>query len=126
MAEYKIIINGRFPGINEYTSACRTHKQKGGALKKNSQNEIQWQLSGQCKKLNIAKPVHLNYNFFEKDKRRDLDNISGFFHKIFQDALVQCGILKNDNWHCITGFSDAFYVDAKRPRIEIIIKEVER
>jgi Holliday junction resolvase RusA-like endonuclease len=121
--EYKITIIGRFPSLNEYIEANRIHRQKGNKMKRQSQREIAWQLLAQLKKTHIDKPVTLEYTFYEPNKKRDLDNVSGYFHKVFQDALVECKVIHNDSWHYITGFSDKFYVDNKNPRIEIIIKE---
>ena len=126
MAEYKVIIEGRFPSMNEFIEANRTHKQKGNKMKQTSQNQISWELMNQHKNLHIDKPIRLNYSFYEPNKKRDLDNISGFFHKVFQDALVHCGIIHNDSWHYIVGFSDEFFVDNKNPRIEIVIEEIEK
>ena len=125
--EYKVVIDGKFPSMNEFIDANRRSKgrwNKGNTIKQNCQNEISYQLMKQLRKVKIDKPIKLFYTFFEPNKKRDLDNISGFFHKVFQDALVHCGIIHNDSWHYITGFSDDFKVDSKNPRIEVIIQEV--
>ena len=66
----------------------------------------------------------MRYRWYEKDRRRDLDNVSSFGRKVIQDALVQTHILKNDGWKEIIGFSDEFFVDARNPRIEVEIEEV--
>lgn len=124
--EYKVVIEGKFPSMNEFIDANRRSKgrwNKGNQLKQQCQEEISWQLQQQLRKLHIDKPIRLEYTFYEPNKKRDLDNISGFFHKVFQDALVHCGIILNDNWHYITGFSDEFFVDNKKPRIEVKIIE---
>lgn len=122
--EYKVVIEGRFPSMNEFINANRTHKQKGNKMKQQSQDDISWQLLQQHRKLHIDKPIKLHYTFYEPNKKRDLDNISGYFHKVFQDALVHCGIIMDDSWHYISGYSDTFLVDNKKPRIEVIIQEV--
>lgn len=72
----------------------------------------------------FTKKVFIQYTFFEPNTRRDKDNISGYFHKIFQDTLVECGCLEDDDWKHIHGMADYFEVDAKYPRIEIVIEEV--
>ena len=54
-----------------------------------------------------------------------MDNISSFGRKVIQDALVDCGVLKNDGWKNISGFTDMFFVDSQNPRIEVILKEEE-
>ena len=66
----------------------------------------------------------MRYRWYEKDRRRDLDNVSSFGRKVIQDAVVQTHDLKNDGWKEITGFSDEFFVDADNPRIEVEIEEV--
>ena len=127
MAEYQVIIEGKFPSMNEFIDANRRNRgkwNKGNQMKQASQDDISWQLLQQHKKLHIDKPVYLHYTFYEPNKKRDLDNISGYFHKVFQDALVHCGVIHNDNWHYIVGFSDEFKIDNKTPRIEVIIQEV--
>ena len=96
MMEYKIIIEGRFPSLNEFIEANRIHKQKGNNMKRNDQRTISIYLQQQHRKLHIDKPVTLHYTFYEPNKKRDLDNISSYFHKIFQDALVLCGVLHNN------------------------------
>ena len=127
MAEYKVIIEGKFPSMNEFIDANRRSRgkwNKGNQMKQASQDDISWQILQQHKKLHIDKPVYLHYTFYEVNKKRDLDNISGYFHKVFQDALVHCGVIHNDSWHYIVGFSDEFKIDSK-PRIEVIIEEME-
>lgn len=127
MAEYKVIIDGRYPSMNQFIEANRIGKgkwNKGNRMKQECQDEISYYINAQLHKVHIDKPIYLEYTFYEPNKKRDLDNISGFFHKIFQDALVHCGIIHNDSWHYITGFSDEFLVDSNCPRIEITIKEV--
>lgn len=122
--EYKVVIEGRFPSMNEFISANRSNPKKGNKLKRDSQNIISWHIVQQHKNLHIDKPVRLLYTFYEPNKKRDLDNIAGYFHKVFQDALVKCGVIHNDSWHYIVGFNDDFCVDNKNPRIEVIIQEV--
>lgn len=129
MAKYKVVIEGKFPSMNEFIDANRRSKgkfNKGNQMKQASQNEISWQLLQQHKKLHIDKPVYLHYTFYEPNKKRDLDNVASYFMKVFQDALVRCGILNNDSWYYVTGFSTEFYIDSKKPRIEVIISEVEK
>ena len=127
-SEYKIIIDGRYPSMNQFIEANRIGKgrwNKGNRMKQECQNKISYYISTQLRKVHIDKPVYIKYRFFEPNKKRDLDNISGFFHKVFQDALVHCGVIKNDSWHYIIGFSDEFFIDNKCPRIEIEIIEKE-
>lgn len=74
----------------------------------------------------FEKPVFMKYTWYEQNKRRDLDNVSSFGRKVIQDALVDTGVLKDDGWQYVVGFSDRFEVDKENPRIEVLIKEVEK
>lgn len=127
MSKYKVVVDGEFASLNEFIYANRTGKgrwNKGNYMKQHDQNIISAFLIQQLHKVHIDKPVSLHYTYYCKNKKKDKDNISGYFHKVFQDALVHCGIIHNDSWHYIVGFSDEFFVDNKNPRIEVIIQEV--
>lgn len=119
----RVVIQGDFPGLNEFIDANRRMNGKwsgGNEMKRRDQNIIAYQLP----RWHTSRPVFLEYTFYCKNRKRDKDNISGYFHKVFQDALVQRRVLDGDGWKHIEGFSDRFYVDSKNPRIEVEIKEV--
>jgi Holliday junction resolvase RusA-like endonuclease len=74
----------------------------------------------------FKRKIFIEYVFYEPNTRRDKDNISGYFHKIFQDAMVQAGLLENDGWKQIDGWSDYFKIDQRDPRIEVYIEECKK
>lgn len=122
--EYLLEIPGRLDGLNDYINAERTHRQKGAKMKADNE-KIVCAAIGQCMKgVKIREPVEMRYIWYEPNMRRDKDNVSSFGRKVIQDALVNAGVLKDDGWGCILGFSDWFEVDKKNPRIEILIMEV--
>lgn len=123
--EYSLVINGRLPGMNDFIKAERTNRYKGAEFKKQHQKTVEWHIKQQLRNVHISRKVRLFYMFYEQNRKRDLDNICGFAHKVVQDALVQCRVLKNDGWSEIGGFNDVFAVDAEHPRIEILIIEEE-
>ena len=51
--------------------------------------------------------------------------MSSFGRKVIQDALVKCGVLKDDGWDYVIGFTDQFFCDRNEPRIEVLIEERE-
>ena len=122
---YKLVISGRLNNLNDYTNACRTHRQKGGQMKHKNEQKVLQAIYEQLPRIRIRKPVTIAYIWYEKDRRRDLDIVSSFGRKVIQDALVDAGVLKNDGWKEIRGFSDRFAVDADNPRIEVEIEETE-
>lgn len=125
MADKTLVILGRLPGLNELISAERTHRQAGAALKKKAENMIRGYIREQLRGYKPRTPVTLYYYFYEPNKRRDKDNISGFAHKVIQDSLVKEGVLGNDGWDYVKEFYDRFYIDKKYPRVEVEIVEAE-
>lgn len=121
--EYLLIIPGKLPGLNEYVTAERTSRYMGAKTRRNSEDFVAIGIKQQLKGLKINNPVELHYTWIEPDMRRDRDNIA-FAKKFIQDALVNCGVLKDDGWKYIVRFSDSFAVDKENPRIEVKIKEV--
>lgn len=129
--EHKLIIDGTLPNLNDYLQAERQTFRRGGKfttkgneLKQTNQDLVIWQIRQQLRGIHINNPIILKYDFYEPNKKRDLDNISAFAHKIIQDALVKAGTIDNDGWKNILGFMDQFYCDRENPRIEVTIKEV--
>ena len=125
LAEYRLSIPGRLPGLNEYTTVCRSNPQKGNKMKQDAQTAIMWHILAQLHRRRIEKPVFLLFTFYEQDRRRDRDNVSSFARKVIQDALVKAGTLKDDGWDQVTGYLDAFKVDKRNPRIEVQFIEQE-
>ena len=119
-------VPGRLPGLNEYIDACRRNRHAGGKMKKADQNLVSWHIRQQLRDRRITGPVRMVYRWYEKDRRRDLDNIASYGRKIIQDALVSCRILPDDGWNYITGFEDNFFIDKKNPRIEVELWPVKK
>ena len=94
-------------------------------MKQKYQHYISGEIRNTLKRLKIEKKVLLHYLYYEPTKRRDLDNIAATAHKFTQDALVKCGVLENDGWNNVCGFTDRFFVDKENPRIEVTIQEVD-
>lgn len=122
--EYKLIIPGKLPGLNDYIAAERANRHKGAKMKRNNGNIVALSIRRCLKGVSIDRPVFMKYTWIEPNRRRDKDNISSFGRKVIQDALVNAAILKGDGWSHIDGFSDRFKVDKENPRIEVIIKEI--
>lgn len=122
---YKFTIRGTLPGLNDYIEQERTHRQVGAKLKKQCECVVLHSLRP-LGKLQIEEPVYMVYHWYEKDRRRDKDNISSFGRKVIQDALVKAHILQNDGWKNIIGFEDRFDVDQENPRIVVEIMEVKQ
>lgn len=130
MARYRFFIMGRLPGLNEYTSACRSHPQVGARMKREAEQMVIDSITAAWARKflpeRFREPVRIRYEFIERDKRRDQDNVSSFGRKVIQDALVRAGLLENDGWGHVAGSSERFNVDRENPRIYVEIEEVAK
>jgi len=122
---HRLTIPGRLPGLNEYTTACRTNHMAGARMKQDSQDIILWSIRSKMRRVHFTKPVFLLFTFYEKDRRRDRDNVASYARKVIQDALVKAGTLEDDGWDYVTGYLDRFEVDSKNPRIVVEFIEQE-
>ena len=104
---YKFEVNKRLMGLNEYTKYNRTNKYAGAEAKKKEQQYIINCIKQQLGNIKINKPVIGHFTWIEENKRRDLDNIC-FAKKFILDALVQAGVLQDDNRKIVTNFTDSF------------------
>jgi len=120
----KLVIPGPLPGLNEYISAERANRQLGAKMKREAQMVVELCAKKQLRGFRPDGQVLLRYTWYERNRRRDKDNISSFGRKVIQDGLVKAGVLENDGWAQIKGFSDEFRVDVKRPRVEVEILEI--
>lgn len=122
--EYKFMIPGRLEGLNEYTAANRTNPRKGGRVKKDCEHTIIWCIRQQLKGVHIQEPVLIYYHFFEKDRKRDGDNILSCAAKFVQDSLVKTKVIRDDGQKYIPHFYHDISVDSRDPRIEVTITEL--
>lgn len=111
-------IPGRFCSLNEF---YRMNPYDQGEVKDKYDNLVA--LSAKCAGIRPCKGrVRYHVLWVEQNRKRDLDNVA-FGKKFIQDGLVKAGILKNDTYHEIAGFSDEFAYDSKNPRIVVTIEE---
>lgn len=120
-----LVISGRLDGLNEYTRACRRNKFAGAKMKKENEEIISAYILEQLRGVHFEGVVELSFRWYEKDRKRDLDNIA-MAKKFILDALVSNGIIVADGWKGVIGFTDQFFVDKEFPRIEVEIRGAEK
>ena len=123
MIDYCFVIQGRLAGLNEVTEANRSHWAKGANLKKTETQKVVLAAQQQLKGVRITQPVMLEIVWYEKNKKRDIDNVASGV-KFILDGLVAAGVLINDSQKYVKGLVHSFAVDNLAPRIEIKIKAV--
>lgn len=119
--QYSFTIKGKLPNQNDFISANRANFYVGNKMKRDAQGIVSAAIMEQLKGVRIDDPVMITYKYYEPNRRRDKDNVHAFACKVVQDALVKCGVLKNDGWRNVFGFEALFDCDAENPRIEVTI-----
>lgn len=71
----------------------------------------------------LQRLTDIEVRFYEKDARRDKDNIASGGFKMILDSLQHAGILRNDGWKELGRITPTFKIDKNRPRVEVILKE---
>src|SRR5699024_12607048 len=74
--EYYITIPGRLDNLNDYINACRSNRAYGNRIKEINQDFCKAAIFDCIGKTKIKPPVYIEYHWYEKDRRRDLDNRS--------------------------------------------------
>jgi len=112
------------PTHNDFIHANRLNKYAGADMKKKATELAAWSAKAQLKP--IAGLCEYMFIWYEPNKRRDPDNIA-FAKKFVFDGLIQAGIIKNDGWGNIAGFTDRFIhdPDCKAAYVEVLIHEVK-
>lgn len=127
---YKLIIDerytdkGRLESLNEYIRLCRHNKYTANGCIQRDEKAVITAIRHQLRGLHLEAPVWLHYHFYEWNRLRDWDNVTGYAHKVIQDALVKAGVLVDDKPKFVVGFDDDFQYDKKNPRIEVEIEEI--
>ena len=109
MSAQTFTVRFRLPGLNEYIHALNINRYKGNALKREAQDAIGFAIKRARLEPVTAYPVFVCFEWHEKTKRRDLDNIASA-KKFILDALQECGILEGDGQKQLVGFSDRFVI----------------
>lgn len=121
---YRFTIIGKLPGLNDIINEGRTSIRWAARQKKHWTETTAWQIRMQSVP-HITNPIEIRLTWFESNKMRDPDGISGGGLKIICDALQMAGVLKNDGWANILAISHQFAVDKENPRIVVELQEVD-
>lgn len=119
----KLVLQGEFTTFNEYDKAARTHRQVAAEMKQEETERVWAESMSQKNRdgLRIEKyPVKVHFDWYRINKSFDPDNIA-FAKKYILDGLQESGLMTNDGWNQVAGFSDDFHIDKDYPRVEVTI-----
>ena len=109
------VIEDKLPSLNDYINACRTNQYKGAKLKKEVESLISAYILVAKSKRTLAptdKPIVVHFEWHEKTKRRDADNVVSA-KKYILDAMQTSGVIPNDSRKYVKGFTDKIVDDLK-------------
>lgn len=121
MDSYSFFIKGRFPGLNDYSDAERTHRMVAAKMKKEYTDLVADYL--RLAKAPKFKKISVSFEWFEPNTKRDPDNIV-FAKKFVLDGMVQAGMIKNDTQKYVLAFDDSWCVeegDSKRVGVMVSV-----
>lgn len=123
---YTIKIDSTLPTCNEYIDACRENKYAANQIKQSAQHTVCYYISRAlgANRPNLDQPVNVRFLWREPSKRRDKDNVA-FAKKFILDAFVTYGVLADDSWRVVDGFSDSFVVDKEDPGVTVEIEVMD-
>jgi hypothetical protein len=115
-----LFIHGPLPALNDYLGKGQRYTYN--TAKKFWADAIGWEIKRQH--LRPMGRVFIRWTWQEKDERRDPDNFAGIGKKFVLDSLVKNGILKNDGWKQIAGWTDTWVVVPLSPGVTVILEEL--
>ena len=107
--------------VNWYRNA---HHRESNNAKIKFKALIAEQLSAYDK---INGKIKIKYVYYAaRNNSPDLDNFVGTVKKFFQDAIVEAGLIEDDNVNFIVGNSEEYGgIDRANPRIEAFIRVID-
>lgn len=108
MQQSLFIPDVQFPGLNDIIKASKAHPMAYSSMK-HDWGDLVTALVKRAKLKPMQGKVSVHFNWIEKARRRDPDNIRAG-SKFILDALVSSGVLASDSLRTIAGLSDTFTV----------------
>ena len=114
-------IPGRFIGLNEFIKANRASYYKGASAKKDETERVCTEAIAQHVP-HFDKPVRIECVWYERNRRRDIDNIISA-RKFIHDGLVRAGVIEDDSQRFVVETLDHMTIDRKNPRVVVTITD---
>ena len=124
MRTFKLTIPGPMPCLNDIIDAAKGHGGRGygySSMKAKWTQHVAWHVK--AARVPPLGRVRMSFLWIENSRRRDPDGISAGGIKFLLDGFVVAGMLVNDGWKQIAGWTDAFEV-GQPARVEVTIEEV--
>ncbi len=114
---YTLWIPGRLPGLNEVIKENRRNRYKGAEQKRGFTLLVKAVARKDFKAL-MGGPYEWRFTWYEKDRKRDPDNITIGVKFIF-DGLQIKGVITNDGWGTVASIYHAFEIGEPGVLVEV-------
>lgn len=119
----ELVFQGEFTALNEHIGANNRNRFIAAQIKRD-ETERAWAdtLSQKNRKGLIIEnyPIRVHFDWYCVNRKKDPDNIA-FAKKYILDGMVKAGLIPNDGWNQVAGFSDDFHIDVDNPRVVVRI-----
>ena len=116
-----LTIPGRFPNLNDYVRASHNEHARR-RMKAEADGAVAWAvLTNDVPRL--KPPVRVTVDCYEKDARRDPDNVHSMARKFVLDGLVAAGVIKDDSRKYVEQCPDRVLTDRARPRVVVEVSD---
>ena len=100
-------------------------RKKQRATKKYRADAYLMTLAAGGQNLKWTKAIAQATFYWSNKARRDVRNAEAMLKPAY-DGIVDAGLIVDDNYEVLTHYPTAFFVDEKRPRVEIMVFKVSR
>jgi hypothetical protein len=123
MRRWCCFVPGPLPGLNQLVAAAK--RRAGNGWNGYATAKRRWTAHAaavvrQARPPRFLRAV-LEFLWVEASRRRDPDNVAAGGRKIVLDVLVAEGVLRDDGWRAVAGWTDRFMVDPRRPGVVLRI-----
>jgi len=102
-----LILNHKFPSLNEVIGKASYNRFAYGAMKK----KLTAYVAKECQIQGLkptAGAIYVDFKWQEANKRRDFDNVCGSGQKFCLDGLKLAGVIKDDRQEFVKGITHTF------------------
>lgn len=119
-----LVIEGRFPGLNDYIDAERASRYQGSKMKRRY-TELVRDLAIVTHEPRHSGRAAVRITCWERDERRDADNVEATAKKFILDGLVAARVIVDDNRRWLAECRCDVRTDRSHPRIEVVVVDAE-
>lgn len=113
-----LFIPHQFITLNQYILKERGNRFAASKIKKDETHIAYLHSRG----FEFKTPCRLQFTWYVKNKRTDPDNIA-FGKKFILDGMVKAGVMPDDTFKHIIGFTDEFIVDKDNVGVKISVSK---